>query len=167
MNPSIRKNVPVRGLVTTLYLASLVGTLQSATLDLTAATIADLPTDRPEDVVPMAGTVESRAGGRNHGCGSQGRRLSVEWAPVPDRERATSAKTRRVLCRLSGHEPCRDSTKSQRRECSLPASLSRGDRDGPRGGAHKGSIHRAWTQGLNGDQSDRRFDGQAMGNFVL
>jgi amidase len=42
MNPSIRKNVPFRGLVTTLYLASLVGTLQSATLDLTTATIADL-----------------------------------------------------------------------------------------------------------------------------
>ena len=41
MNPSIRKNVPFRGLVTTLYLASLVGTLQSATLDLTTATIAD------------------------------------------------------------------------------------------------------------------------------
>jgi hypothetical protein len=113
----------------------------------------------------MAGTVESRAGGRNHGCGSQGRRLSVDWAPVSDRERATSAKTRRVLSRPSGHEPCRDSTRSQRGECSRPASLSRGDWDVPRGGALRGSIHPSGTQGLNGNQSDRRFDGQATGTF--
>jgi hypothetical protein len=115
----------------------------------------------------MAGTVESRGGGMNQGCGSQGRRLSAEWAPVPDRERATSAKTRMVLSRPSGYEPCRDSTKSQRGQCSRPASHSRGDWDVIRGGAHKGSIHPSGTQGLNGDQSDRRFDGQATGTFVF